>query len=148
MGLPQALSQESQCPRMHGARYPSPPLIPALIALSLSVDPPQTAAFPGPPAACARRDITLPRGLSSALQTSLFLPLNGCLVGESLRASTRPRPCSAQHRSAPLLPRIPHPLLWVVFFPGDWLALGFAPPGLMPLTSANRLRFLLPVPHY
>lgn len=110
---------------MPRARSLSPALIPALLSLSRSVDPSQTAAFPGALAVCIQHDMALLCSLPSALQTSLFLPFSRCLVYKSLPAqgaSAQPRLCSGSASR-----RSPSPL----GFPGDWLALGFAPPGLM-----------------
>lgn len=122
-GTSQALSWESRCLSVHGARSLSPALIPALPSLSLNVDPAQTAAFPGALAVCARHDIALLCGLPSALQMGLFLPLNRYLACKSLPArcaSTRPHLCSAQRRSALVLPCIAHHLLWGFFPVTGW----------------------------
>lgn len=128
VGCVAALSWEWRCSTVHKARSLSPVLIPALLSLSPSVDPPQTAAFPGALAVCSQHDIALLCSLPSALQTSLFLPFSRCLVCKSLAAqgaSAQPRPCSGSASR-----RSPSPL----GFPGDWLALGSAPPGLVPIT--------------
>ena len=58
-GSPVAKAPRKPRPGSHDARSLSPALIPALLSLSRSVDPPQTAAFPAAPAVCTQHDIAL-----------------------------------------------------------------------------------------
>lgn len=128
-------SLEVTVPQRARSQVPVPSACPSSAFFATERRPLQTAAFPGALPACAWHAIALPCSLPSALQASLFLPLNRRLLCKSSRPVVPPRgPVSALHSAALPWPCLASLIVSSGIFPGDWQALGFAPPGLMPIT--------------